>query len=76
MTVGENTLHMAQGYMGFANNGKMTPAHAIKEITYKGDPKEPLKELKKNQQLYSPKTAYYMTLMLKYNVHSGTGNGK
>lgn len=75
MTVGENTLHMAQGYMGFANNGKMTPAHAIKKITYKGELKEPLKELKKNQQLYSPKTAYYMTLMLKYNVHSGQGTG-
>ncbi len=32
LTYGDTTVNMAQAYSAFANHGKMTPAHAIKEI--------------------------------------------
>lgn len=73
LTYGETTVNMAQAYSAFANHGKMTPAHAIKEIKYNGKTKEPTVPLEKDKQVLEPKTAWYMTRMMKDNMVNGTG---
>lgn len=67
-----NPLHMAQAYSAFANNGIMNEAHAIKKITTH-DGRLLVPEQKKETQVITPQTAYYMTEMLKGVVRGGTG---
>jgi penicillin-binding protein 2A len=72
LTKGVDTVQMAQAYTPFANNGKWTSAHAIDRIQFKEEPVDPLQEVERREN-FSPKTAYYMTRMLRYNVQTGTG---
>lgn len=67
-----NPLQMAQAYSAFANNGVMNEAHAIKKITTH-DGRLLVPEQKKETQVITPQTAYYMTEMLKGVVRGGTG---
>ncbi|MDR6226079.1 transglycosylase domain-containing protein [Desmospora profundinema] len=68
---GTNTVHMAQAYATFANNGTMIQAHGIQEIQSQGK-KLQAKKLEKTQPI-DQKTAYYMTRVLRYNATVGTG---
>ncbi|WP_438445749.1 PBP1A family penicillin-binding protein [Gorillibacterium sp. sgz5001074] len=71
LTKGVSPLQMAQAYSAFPNNGMMPKAHAIRIIedgegnrtTAKSD----------RTKVMSPKTAYYMTELLKGVVDGGTG---
>lgn len=73
LTEGVNTIQMAQAYSPFANNGHMTDAHAIRKITRENREWKAEKEVERNQQVLTPKTAYYLTRMMHYNVQQGTG---
>ncbi|GGA53325.1 penicillin-binding protein 1F [Kroppenstedtia guangzhouensis] len=73
LTEGVNTIQMAQAYSPFANNGRITQAHAIRKITVEDREWEAKKELAKDQQVLTPKTAYYLTRMMHYNILQGTG---
>lgn len=74
LTQGVNTMQLAQAYVPFANGGKMTEAHTIRKIVNAdGQVLEPKKAIHRDQQLFSKKTAYYMTRMLKHAVENGTG---
>ncbi|SDX17840.1 penicillin-binding protein 2A [Marininema mesophilum] len=66
---GTSTLEMAQAYSALANNGNNTEAHAVvKIINRDGKVVKPDKPIAKSKQVYDPKTAYYMTRMLKKAV--------
>ncbi|SDC83848.1 penicillin-binding protein 2A [Melghirimyces thermohalophilus] len=74
LTHGVNTVEMAQAYSAFANQGKMTEAHAIRNITTTtADRKWTDEEIAKEEEVITPKTAYYLTRMLRDNVRQGTG---
>ncbi|SMO73579.1 transglycosylase domain-containing protein [Melghirimyces algeriensis] len=75
LTKGVNTVQMAQAYSAFANNGKLTDVHGIRKISTANEDREWVTEetIQKDQQVLTPKTAYYLTRMLHYNVRQGTG---
>ncbi|MFC4075579.1 PBP1A family penicillin-binding protein [Salinithrix halophila] len=73
LTKGVDTVQMAQAYSAFDNNGRMTDAHAIEKITTQDKEWEPRTEIEKNQEVLTPKTAWYLTRMMRYNVQQGTG---
>jgi penicillin-binding protein 2A len=73
LTVGVNTMEMAQAYSALDNNGVMNEAHAVeKVVNADGDVVQPIKEVKKNQRVYTAKAAWYTTRMLE-SVVSGKG---
>lgn len=76
LTKGVTPLQMAQAYTAFPNNGKMQTAHAITKIvdssgatvhTYK-PPEQP--------EAMSPKTAWYMTQLMRSVVEPGGTGAK
>ncbi len=77
LTEGASTIEMAQAYTVFPNNGKATRAHAIRkieqadgtELELTDEAEEALQEV----QVFQPRTAYYMTRMLRNVVEEGTG---
>lgn len=71
MTKGVTPLQMAQAYTSFANNGYMNKAHAIREIVDGDGEKTVFKP--SVTKVMSPKTAYYMTELLRGVVDGGTG---
>lgn len=71
LTYGATPLQMAQAYSAFPNNGIMYKAHAIREIV-DSEGKKTTAKLDKTKVM-NPKTAYYMTELLKGVVESGTG---
>ncbi|MDA8354354.1 MAG: transglycosylase domain-containing protein [Firmicutes bacterium] len=78
MTKGASTIEMAQAYSSFANvnTGGYTPAHTVKKIVdpttgQELQPEQPIPQTPK--QVWSKKTAWYMTRMLLNNVEEGTG---
>lgn len=76
LTKGASPLQMAQAYTALANNGVMTEAHAIDKVIATEDGQQ--QEVKSNyepkqERIFSPKTAYYMTRILEQVVESGTG---
>lgn len=74
LTEGVNTVQMAQAYGSFANHGVLTEAHTIRKIvSADGQVLKPQKPLVQKKTLFSKKTAYYITRMLKNAVESGTG---
>lgn len=84
LSKGVTALQMAQAYSTFVHNGSYIPAHTIRKIEVKNDdeweevlPKDAEDEEKGNQlkekHVFSKKTAYYMTRMLREVVKSGTG---
>ncbi|QKG83501.1 hypothetical protein GXN76_02780 [Kroppenstedtia pulmonis] len=73
LTHGVNTVDMAQAYVPFINNGKMNEAHAIESISTRDRSWQAEGEFDKEREVFSPKTAYYMTRMMHYNVQQGTG---
>ncbi|OYD07508.1 transglycosylase domain-containing protein [Paludifilum halophilum] len=73
LTRGVNTVDMAQAYTPFIHNGKMRKAHAIESISISDQEWESEGDYAEERQVFSPKTAYYMTRMLHYNVEQGTG---
>ncbi len=74
LTEGVNTVQMAQAYGSFANNGVLSEAHTIRKIvTADGQVLKPKKPLVQKKTLFSKKTAYYITRMLKNAVEEGTG---
>ncbi|SDX10352.1 penicillin-binding protein 2A [Marininema mesophilum] len=73
-TQGTSTVKMAQAYSALANNGSNTEAHAVlKLIDRNGEEVKPDKPIVEDKQVYDPKTAYYMTRMLRKAVQTGTG---
>ncbi|SMO73587.1 transglycosylase domain-containing protein [Melghirimyces algeriensis] len=75
MTKGTTTTQMAQAYASFANvsTGENRDAHTIRKITNSaGEVVKPKTKIKKHK-VFSKKTAWYMTRMLKNNVEQGTG---
>lgn len=75
LTNGVNTVEMAQAYSAFANNGSMTEAHAIESISTEDQQWQADDEgnIQRDEKVLAPKTAYYLTRMMKYNVDQGTG---
>jgi penicillin-binding protein 2A len=69
---GVSPLAMAQAYSVFPNGGTVIPAHAITKITAQGGHElvsfVPIKET-----VFTPSTAYTMTLLLQEVVREGTG---
>lgn len=72
LTKGVTPLAMAQAYSAFPNNGMMNTAHSIRKIVDSDGTAVASVKLEKTKVM-SPKTAYYMTEMLKGVVSSGTG---
>lgn len=73
MTTGVSPLQLANAYTAFANNGQLNASHSIvKVVDNEGNEKYKYKA-EKPVQAVSPKTAYYMTQMLKNAVDVGTG---
>lgn len=70
---GVSTVEMAQAYTAFDNKGTMMKAHAVKKITTRNQEWETESDITRGNQVFSPKTAYYLTRMLRYNVQQGTG---
>lgn len=74
LSKGVSTLQMAQAYSLFPNGGKSSDAHSIvKIVAPDGEELEPKKELKQNEEVFSPRTADVMNQILTYVVQSGTG---
>ena len=79
LTEGASTIEMAQAYTVFPNNGKATRAHAIRkieqadgtELELTDEAEEALQEV----QVFQPRTAYYMTRMLRNVVEEGPEPG-
>ncbi len=69
---GVSPLQMAQAYGAFANGGVMNKAHAIERIVDR-DGRQVYQFKPEQKKVMSPKTAYYMTLMLQSVVENGTG---
>lgn len=75
LTLGANeasTVEMAQAYSAFANQGVLVEAHAISKIEYPDGSRVKVDE-PQVKEVMSPRTAYYMTEMLKAVVDGGTG---
>lgn len=75
LTLGANdatTVEMAQAYSAFANQGVMVEAHAIKKIELPDGSQIKVDE-PQVKEVMQPRTAYYMTEMLKAVVTEGTG---
>jgi membrane peptidoglycan carboxypeptidase len=80
LTKGVSTIDMAQAYTAFPNNGKIVKAHTVikvfdaagNEITPKDD-SHVIDEHGSPQEIFKPKTAWYMTRMLEKVVTEGTG---
>lgn len=78
MEKGVTAIEMAQAYSVFPNYGYFEPAYSIKYIKDEnGEFVKPKKE-KENQgkDIYTTKTAYYMTEMLQKVVTSESGTGQ
>ncbi|GAA5345203.1 transglycosylase domain-containing protein [Planifilum fimeticola] len=77
LTEGASTVEMAQAYTVFPNNGKAMRAHAIRKIEQADGTEvamtEEAQEALQPVEVFKPKTAYYMTRMLKKVVEKGTG---
>ncbi|MDF2923358.1 MAG: penicillin-binding protein [Paenibacillaceae bacterium] len=71
LTKGVSPLQMAQAYSAFPNNGTMNAAHSIRKIV-DSEGGETVAKVEKTKVM-SPKTAYYMTELLKGVVDGGTG---
>ncbi|KPC72582.1 hypothetical protein ADL26_14735 [Thermoactinomyces vulgaris] len=74
---GVNTKQMAQAYAVFANGGKYYQARTIVSVTQNGEvvePKNPDK-YKQPKQVFSEKTAWYMTRMMKHVIADDDGTG-
>jgi penicillin-binding protein 2A len=72
LTEGVTPLQMASAYSAFANNGIQFKPHSITEI--RDDKNQVIASFKQQKNsVMSPKTAYYMTLLLQGVVESGTG---
>ncbi len=72
LTKGVTPLAMAQAYSAFPNNGMMNTAYSIRKIVDSED--NTVASVKQEKtKVMSPKTAYYMTEMLKGVVSGGTG---
>lgn len=71
LTKGVSPLAMAQAYSAFPNNGTMYTAHSIRKIV-DNDGGETVAKVEKTKVM-SPKTAYYMTELMKGVVDGGTG---
>jgi penicillin-binding protein 2A len=71
LTRGTTPLQMAQAYSAFPNNGMMYKAHSIREFI-DGEGKKTTAKVDKTKVM-SPKTAFYMTELLKGVVDGGTG---
>lgn len=71
LTKGVTPLQMAQAYSSFPNDGIMYTAHSIRKIV-DGDGAETVAKVEKSKVM-SPKTAYYVTELLKGVVEGGTG---
>lgn len=73
LTKGVDTVQMAQAYSAFANDGKITEAHAIVKITTRdGNLVEPKKKVV-TKKVFRPDTARQMTKILQHTVNYGTG---
>jgi penicillin-binding protein 2A len=72
LTKGVTPLAMAQAYSSFPNNGTMNTAYSIRKIVDSEENTVASVKLEKTKVM-SPKTAYYMTEMLKGVVSGGTG---
>lgn len=72
LTKGVTPLAMAQAYSAFPNNGMMNTAHSIRKIVDSEGSTVASVKLDKTKVM-SPRTAYYMTEMLKGVVSGGTG---
>jgi penicillin-binding protein 2A len=71
LTQGASPMSMASAYSAFANQGTQNKTHAIIQIT---DSKGTVAQFKQEEkEVMSPKTAYYMTLLLQGVVDGGTG---
>lgn len=70
MTRGVTALQMAQAYTSFPNNGSVTEAHAIIRITDDSGERAAFKPEKK-AQVWSAKTAWYMTQLLQGVLEPG-----
>jgi penicillin-binding protein 2A len=72
LTQGASPMSMASAYSAFANLGTQNKTHAINQIEdSSGNVVAVFKQEKK--EVLSPKTAYYMTLLLQGVVDGGTG---
>lgn len=71
LTRGVSPLQMAQAYSAFPNNGMMNKAHAIRTIV-DGDGNKTNAKTDRTKVM-SPKTAYYMTELMRGVVEGGTG---
>ncbi|WP_245855624.1 transglycosylase domain-containing protein [Paenibacillus rigui] len=70
LTKGATPVQMAQAYGAFANNGVMNSTHAIIQIV--NDKGEQVAAYKPEQKtVMSPKTAWYMTLLMQGVVEPG-----
>ncbi|MDR6227581.1 transglycosylase domain-containing protein [Desmospora profundinema] len=75
LTRGVSTLQMAQAYSLFPSGGKFNEAHTIIKIeTPDGEVLTPKDELRKDDKVFSPRTADTMNQVLKYAVENGTGS--
>lgn len=72
LTRGATPLAMAQAYSAFPDNGVMNTAYSIRKIVDRDENTVATVKLEKTKVM-SPKTAYYMTEMLKGVVSGGTG---
>jgi membrane peptidoglycan carboxypeptidase len=79
LTHGVNTISMAQAFSTFPNNGQMVTAHTITKIVDKNGteikPKDGQEINAKGNpsKVFSPQTAWYMTLMMKEVVENPSG---
>jgi len=75
LSIGVNTLDMADAYQGFANGGYRVPAHIIsKLVSHEGKVLyETPKQLSDQYRTMKKKTADYMKYMLRNGVLNGTG---
>lgn len=70
LTKGVTPLQMAQAYGAFANGGYLNTSHAIREII-DGNDRKVASFKPERTKVMSPKTAYYMTELLKSVVEPG-----
>lgn len=73
LTNGVTPLQMAAAYGAFANNGQLLPSHSVVQIKDSNDKVVYEYKSPAPKQVMSPRTAWYMTVMLKNAVDNGTG---
>jgi len=73
LTNGVTPLQMAAAYGAFANNGQLLPSHSVLQIKDSNDKVVYEYKAPAPKQVMSPRTAWYMTVMLKNAVDNGTG---